>query len=437
MTVFVILNEVLRQAGHECACTDAALVEVEGLLPPEGLEQGLCLTRCLLHRGEEAEALLMAEALILGFPDRAECHFNAGCARQRLGDGAEALAHYERCLALHPHFSDAWLNRGVMLRKLGRLEEARFCNARLRQAGGDQAPAASSPRLLCETPGTFDILRVFEDEDLRALFIGEQCQGAMYRQADDGGAEPGPFAWSPFTTGWLVPGYHHASGHGLMLGLGCGAGAVFLLTCFPELRLRVVEIDDKLIALALRLFPRLAQLCRSGRLEIVHADAREVVSSAPTMATPPYDFVLLDLFSGNPEPPPLLHDSTFIANLSACARQLWANAIFTLGGAEQQTWLDRLKLGGRPIARMYPTTGPEQWSTQPNNWILSTNPAPPPKSFQPFATSSHFLAEAVRNDFRAMCARTITLGPVGDECAAPPPTMAGIHNAGVDARLTP
>ncbi|MEM7151480.1 MAG: protein arginine N-methyltransferase [Myxococcota bacterium] len=415
MPIFVVLNDLLREADHECMPAVQALSEVETLLPPPELEQGLSHTLCLLHRGDDAEAVISAEALARSYPDRPECHFNAGYARQRMGDASEALEHYERALAVHPQLANAWLNRGLLLRKFGRHEEARFCMARLRQSGGDNAPPGSVARELCKAEGTFDVLRVLEDEDMRALFIGKQCQGAMYLSSDDDQPQPGPFAYSPFTTGWLLAGCRHPKGHGLMLGLGSGAGAISLLSNFPEMTLRVVEIDGALIDMAQKYFPRLARLRRQGRLEIVQADARDVFESGGQH----YDFVLLDVFTGVPEPPPLLSEPGFLARVVQSAELVLANTIITLGSEGQKAWLDLFEQAGRPVASMYPTGAPERWAKQPHNWILSTTTIEVPESFVPFGDSSHFLAQAVRNDFTSMCERGIVV-PASPRCCHAP-----------------
>lgn len=424
LSVFVVLNDLLREDDHPCLPAAEALARVERLLPPEELEQGLVQTRCLLHRGDAAEAVMLAETLAQRHPDRAECWFNAGCARQQLGDTADALDHYSRALALHPQLETAWQNRGLLLRQLGRLSEARFCLLRQRQAGGAGVPPASDPRLLFQTTGTFGPVRVIEDDDLRALYIGEQCQGAVFLHADDG-PRPGPLAYSPFTTGWLLAGIRHPEGRGLMLGLGSGAGAVTLLHNFPRLRLRVVEVDGALIEAALAWFPRLARLQRQGRLELVHADARDVVSQPLRGAAAPYDFALLDVFTGVAEPPSLVAEPGFLEGLCRQARFLMANAIFTLGGPANHTWLSLFAAARRPIATMVPTGAPEQWSQRPHNWLLATAAvAESAASFVPFAGSRHFVAEAIRSDYRAMLARAIRVPRATGECVAPLPTAA-------------
>ncbi|MEM9455028.1 MAG: tetratricopeptide repeat protein [Myxococcota bacterium] len=412
--LFVILNELLREAGHNCVPAQVALDQIDTHLPPAQLDLGLIQTRCLLHRGDDAEAVILAESLAKRYPDQPECHFNAGTARHRMGDVAQALEHYQRSLALHPHLGEAWLNRGLLLRHLGRLREARFCFMRVRQAGGEQVHHEPSPKLLHEISGTFGVLRVIEDEDLRGLFIGSQCQGAMHRAVDDGGPEPGPFAVSQFTMGWLLAGCRYPQGRGLMLGLGSGAGAMTLLANFPTLRLKVVEIDPQIIEIALRFFPRLARLQRQRRLEIVQADARDVVGAGSS-----YDFVLLDVFTGVPEPAPLLEEPSFLSSVVASAPLVLANAIFTLGSETQAKWLELFAQAGRPIVRLYPTSAPERWARHPHNWILSTMWSEEARSFVPFADSSHFMAQAARNDFRNMCARALPVPPSPMECTAP------------------
>lgn len=420
LPIFVVLNDLLREAGHAVESATDALAAAEALMPPRDLERGLTLFSVLLHREDDAEAMVLAEALAERYPDRPECHFNAGCARQRTGDVAEALAHYERALELHPQLSAAWNNRSMLLRQVGRLQEARFCLSRARQATGEVPPPDPRTRVLAEVPGRFGALRVVEDEDLRALFIGSQCQGAVLRVTDDEGPTPGPFAHSPFTTGWLLAGCRHPRGRGLMLGLGSGAGAVTLLSNFPELTLRVVEIDERLIELALGHYPRLARLHRQRRLEIVNADARDVVGDASEH----FDFALLDAFTGEPGPPALLTAPGFLADLAARATTLLANAIFTLGDEAQDAWISTFGRARRPVVALYPTGAPEQWSQRPHNWILSTARITPPRSFEPFAGSSHYVAKAIRNDFASMVTRAIvvpadTLGCLDPSTSAP------------------
>ena len=429
LPIFVVLNDLLIEAGHDCIPADEALASAESLMPPRDLEQGLMRMSCVLHRGDVAEALMLAETLARRYPDRPECCFNAGYARQRMGDVAEALRHYRRALKLHPHLGDAWNNRALLLRQVGRTEEARFCEARARLARGEPAPPDPTTRVLGEATGRFGSLRVLENADVRALFIGTQCQGSVFRVADDDGPEPGPYAGSSFATGWLLAGCRYPAGRGLMIGLGCGAGAVSLLTDFPGIRLRVVEIDTQLIELALRHFPRLSRLHRQGRLEIINADARDVVSSLDER----YDFALLDAFAGSTELPSLLEDPRFLFDLSASSELLLANAIFAMGDDTQRAWLAAFAAARRSVAAIYPTSGPEYWSKRLGNWILSTEHVVPPASYLPFAESSHFIVETMRDDFAIMCARAIVVPPPPEVCTGPSlhdPALGTLADAG-------
>jgi tetratricopeptide (TPR) repeat protein len=45
-------------------------------------------------------------------------------ALQELGRDAEALEAYDRAVKFNPDFSDAWNNRGTLLRKAGKTAEA-------------------------------------------------------------------------------------------------------------------------------------------------------------------------------------------------------------------------------------------------------------------------------------------------------------------------
>lgn len=412
LPIFVVLNDLLVEAGHDCVAAAEALEAAESLMPPRDLERGMMQIGYLLHRGDHAEAMVLAEGLVRRHPDRPECRFNAGYARQRMGDVTAALEHYRKAVELHPQLGDAWNNRGLLLQQVGRVDEARFCLARARQARGEPPPPDARTRLLEEAQGRFGSIRVIENEDLRALFIGSQCQGAMFLACDDDGPQPGPFCGSAFATGWLLAGCRHPAGRGLILGLGGGAGVITLLANFPKMRVTVVEIDPEVVTLALRHFPRLTRLVRQGRLEIVQADARELVTASDQT----YDFVLLDAFTGDTELPPILRTPGFLARLGTRAKLVLANAIFTLGDSAQEAWLTAFGEASRPVVALYPVGAPEQWIHRPHNWILSTSRIDVPRSFAPFASSSHYLAQAMRNDFASMCARAIVVPPSALEC---------------------
>ncbi len=57
-------------------------------------------------------------------PEYAEAWYNRGVALGALGRYAEAVASYDRVIAIDPGDADAWYSRGQALRCLGRQEEA-------------------------------------------------------------------------------------------------------------------------------------------------------------------------------------------------------------------------------------------------------------------------------------------------------------------------
>ena len=57
-------------------------------------------------------------------PSDAEAWNNRGIALRKLGRYSDAVASYDKALAIRPAYTEAWLNRGVALDYLGRYEEA-------------------------------------------------------------------------------------------------------------------------------------------------------------------------------------------------------------------------------------------------------------------------------------------------------------------------
>ncbi|MEH1779120.1 MAG: tetratricopeptide repeat protein, partial [Nostoc sp.] len=53
-------------------------------------------------------------------PDKDEAWYNRGIALRKLGRFEEAIASYDQALKFQPDKDEAWYNRGIALRKLGR-----------------------------------------------------------------------------------------------------------------------------------------------------------------------------------------------------------------------------------------------------------------------------------------------------------------------------
>src|SRR5258705_431608 len=75
-------------------------------------------------RGDPADALASYDRVIALKPDFAEVHFNRGNALARLGRQDEALASFGQLLAAAPGHVSALLSCGDVLRKLARHAEA-------------------------------------------------------------------------------------------------------------------------------------------------------------------------------------------------------------------------------------------------------------------------------------------------------------------------
>lgn len=117
------------QVGHWKS--DEALfahaVAVTGENPPARLNLGAALSR----QGRPEDALAHYEKALAVKPDFAWAYNNKGVVLAKLGRFDEAVFHYEKALTLQPDYHEAHSNFGEVLAKLGRNEEAA---AHLREA---------------------------------------------------------------------------------------------------------------------------------------------------------------------------------------------------------------------------------------------------------------------------------------------------------------
>jgi tetratricopeptide (TPR) repeat protein len=161
-----------RLAHHAKAAT---LFEESVTLRPEYLPARLKLADAWLESGalDQAEG---AFAALAGDP-QAEAHARYGGARvlSARGRHQEALAELDRAVALYPEFGTAWYARGLVLRNLGRLDEARESLGRAAQFG-THWPGVPDP-VLAE-------VRVLRDDGQAHLSRGL----ALEREGDVAGA---------------------------------------------------------------------------------------------------------------------------------------------------------------------------------------------------------------------------------------------------------
>ena len=92
-----------------------------GALSAEG---HLLRGNALYESGRYEEALAAYDRALALRPDDPTAHMNRGVALEDLGRHEEALAAHDRALALRPDYPNAHMNRGAALGELGRYEEA-------------------------------------------------------------------------------------------------------------------------------------------------------------------------------------------------------------------------------------------------------------------------------------------------------------------------
>ena len=89
------------------------------MLAPDLAEAYLNLGAMWSEAGRFAELADLCEQAVVHCPDSALTHFNRGVALDHLERLSEAMASYERSLALDPTLADAHYNLGRLREQLG------------------------------------------------------------------------------------------------------------------------------------------------------------------------------------------------------------------------------------------------------------------------------------------------------------------------------
>lgn len=106
-------------------------------------------TAVLLRMGRAAEARQQLEVALERMPSVAQLWFNLGVVQEALNDWPGALEAYDRALALPAPPPGARMNRGYVLTRLGRLEEALANNREFARLQPDDADAHLNVAEVC------------------------------------------------------------------------------------------------------------------------------------------------------------------------------------------------------------------------------------------------------------------------------------------------
>ena len=93
-------------------------------LEPKNLEARLAYITVLRGTDDTPAALSACEDALVHFASQPRVHHAAAVLLEDLGRSGDALAHYERALTLDHGFEDALHNRGLLLARTGRLDDA-------------------------------------------------------------------------------------------------------------------------------------------------------------------------------------------------------------------------------------------------------------------------------------------------------------------------
>jgi tetratricopeptide (TPR) repeat protein len=74
-------------------------------------------------------------------PNWADAYAHRGLILAERGSYSQAIADFDRALALNPRLANTWANRGLVFLMQGRLDEAELDLARCRDLGGKINPA--------------------------------------------------------------------------------------------------------------------------------------------------------------------------------------------------------------------------------------------------------------------------------------------------------
>lgn len=151
---------------------------LERATPPEVLVN---LGNLLSATGRRADALASYDKALALRPDFFEAHFNRGNLLLELKRPEEALKSYDQLLALRPDFVSGWNNRGTALRNIHRLEEALASFSRATKISPTHINALTNVAIALWDMGRLEDALVAADQ---ALGVQHGSADALYVKAN-------------------------------------------------------------------------------------------------------------------------------------------------------------------------------------------------------------------------------------------------------------
>jgi len=391
-----VFNDLMRSVGAAVISANEAIAraEAEGLLLDPELEEQLVVADIAVHQGKPETAIALYQSLTVRFPQSFLPFSQMATILSRQQRYQESLAACEAALKRNPTHLETIGTKAFVLFQLDRLQEAGKTYEQWRRLHPDGTV------ILEEEVGKFGLIQIIDDSQTRSLWIDEQRQGLLYKQpgADEWEptcrSGPGPISSSFFAAGFLLVGCLKPQGSGLVLGLGCAAGIVMSLACFPHLHLTVVEVDPTMVRMCLTFFPLVQHYLDAGRLEIVTADAQDFLLTNDRH----FDFLQCDAYDGRSQLPDWFTSIAGVERMAATAPLLSLNIMGQLNRPHLHQVLSRFDAVGRPIQMLYPGLEIHQAETIPTNWLALTEAAIVPDDFVPFARLSGVGIERLKHN---------------------------------------
>lgn len=336
-TLVAVLNN-LDSHGTNAAQVALAEAEAAGMLPSTYAQQQVQRVSQAIQNGNMDQADDLLKELTHHEPEYAEGWYHRGLLHNTNHRLDEAVTCFRKTLSLEPELIQARLLLAQALKQAGDHLQARRALAHYRCYV--PAPEETDYTVLYRDDALN--LEVIEDQMARLLRFNNQIQGGVFR--DKHGALT-PLPASLFLVSMLLAGAPYPNGKGLILGLGSGMGAVALLHAFPQLQLDVIDNQSAVIEAARNWFP-VQPFEAEGRLRIIHDDAYTWVRRNQQ----PYDFAIIDIYTGDPEMPSEAIHPDFIRTLGGFTKQLWANLIAKEGQGYLERVIEAFALAERPLS---------------------------------------------------------------------------------------